>query len=144
MNLDLAFEASLPQLALTSDRLEDTLQRQGVHAERVGRVRLIVEELACNAIGHGARAGERALLRLRVRLDAARLELEFRDDGGAFDPREAPRPALEAALEARPVGGLGLFLVQQLADHIAYRRDGAYNIVSITLLRPYSPAESTP
>ncbi|KLD72715.1 hypothetical protein Y886_41730, partial [Xanthomonas hyacinthi DSM 19077] len=38
------------------------------------------------------------------------------------------------------IGGLGLHLVRQLADHIDYRHDAGRNVVRITLLRPFDPA----
>lgn len=147
MKLDLAFHPTLDELAGLNDRLEDTLHDEGVHHERIGQVRLIVEELACNAISHGASAQPAAAsaLHLSLRMDPERLVLEFRDEGSPFDPRSGPAPALDAPVSERPIGGLGLFLIGQIADHIAYHREGAYNVVRITLLRPYSPAvESLP
>lgn len=142
MKLDLDFGPSQEQLAALNARLREALQRCGVHAERIGRAQLIVEELACNAFTHGENA---AAMRLRLHLQEERLVLELRDEGRTFDPRQAPRPALDAGIAERPVGGLGLYLVGQLADHIAYHRDGAYNVVRVTLLKPFAPAaESQP
>ncbi|AAM42890.1 ATP-binding protein [Xanthomonas campestris pv. raphani] len=137
MKLDLAIAPSLAQLAGANDVLEDSLAREGLHAERIGQVRLIVEELGCNALTHGQCAEQP--LQLYLQLDAQALVLELRDPGSAFDPCQAGTPELEADLEARPIGGLGLYLVHQFADHIHYHRDGAYNVVRITLLQPYAP-----
>ncbi len=145
MKLDLAIEPTVQQLAGLNEQLDSVLAGQRVDPERIGQVRLIVEELACNAIAHGARGQARAPLRLRLQLDPAALVLEFRDDGHPFDPCRAAPPALDADLGERPIGGLGLYLVNQIADHIAYHRDGAYNVVRVTLLHPHSPvAESLP
>ncbi|MEG8174473.1 ATP-binding protein [Xanthomonas hortorum pv. gardneri] len=121
MKLELAIAPSLAQLAGANDALEDSLMREGLHEARIGQVRLIVEELGCNALTHGQCAEQP--LRLQLQLDAQAL----------------PELELDAALEDRPIGGLGLFLVHQFADHIDYRRDGAYNVVRITLLHPYAP-----
>ena len=130
---------SLEALARLNDDLEGRLQAQGVDAERIGQVRLIVEELACNAIHHGQCARAQAPLRLQLQVDAQALVLELHDRGQAFDPSSAPPPALEAELADRPIGGLGLYLVQQLADQLDYRREGDANIVRVTLLDPFSP-----
>ncbi|CAD7713561.1 hypothetical protein LMG31884_06700 [Xanthomonas hydrangeae] len=137
MKLDLAIAPSLAQLAGANDALEDSLMREGLHAARIGQVRLIVEELGCNALTHGQCAEQP--LRLQLQLDPQALVLELSDPGSAFDPTALPELELDAALEDRPIGGLGLFLVHQFADHIDYRRDGAYNVVRITLLHPYAP-----
>ena len=56
---------------------------------------------------------------------------EVRDDGPAWDPRTAPAPDLEAALEDRRVGGLGLHLVRNLVAELEWRRDGAENVTSV-------------
>lgn len=139
MKMDLDMPPSLDALAGLNDRLEDSLQQRGVVAERIGQVRLIVEELASNAIHHGE-CGARGLpLRLRVSVDREALVLELREHGVAFDPAAERLPALEAEVEERPVGGLGLFLVQQLADALDYRREGDANVVRVTLLHPFSP-----
>lgn len=130
---------SLDALARLNDDLEGRLQAQGVVAERIGQVRLILEELACNAIHHGDCARTEAPLRLQLRVDAQALVLELHDSGTAFDPTDAPAPALYDTLEDRPIGGLGLYMVQQLADALDYRREGDANIVRVTLLDPYSP-----
>ncbi len=136
MHLDMA--PSLEALAGLNDQLEDSLLRRGVGAECVGQVRLIVEELASNALHHGECAARGLPLRLRVSVDQEALVLELCEHGRAFDPVRAAMPALAAGIEARPVGGLGLFLVQQLADELDYRREGDTNIVRVTLLHPFS------
>lgn len=135
MNLELTIEPDMQQLAQLNDQLERRLADQGVHEERVDQVRLIVEELASNAILHG----QCTQLRVSLRLKEDALELELDDAGRAFNPCAGPDPDLDAPLESRPVGGLGLFMVRKLADQMQYRRDADRNIVSITLLDPYAP-----
>ncbi|AAM35460.1 ATP-binding protein [Xanthomonas citri pv. citri] len=137
MKLELAIAPSLAQLAGANDALERSLTLEGLHAERIGQVRLIVEELGCNALTHGQCAAQP--LRLQLQLDAQALVLEMHDAGSAFDPCAAPLPEVTDELDDRAIGGLGLFLVHQFADHIDYRRDGAYNVVRVTLLHPYAP-----
>jgi anti-sigma regulatory factor (Ser/Thr protein kinase) len=141
MMLELAIAPSLDDLAYVSNALEDSLIREGLHPERIGQVRLIVEELGCNALLHGQ--CDEQPLHVQLQLDAQALVLELRDPGTAFDPCAVPAPDLDADVDARAIGGLGLFLVNQFADHIAYRRDGAYNVVRVTLLHPYAPVPET-
>lgn len=141
MNLELAIASNLEELAALNDQLERLLAEQGVNAERIAQTRLIVEELACNSIEHGRSAG--ATLQVRLQVDDDALVLEIDDDGVAFDPRSAPCPDLDAPIEQRPVGGLGLLLVSELADRLDYRRDGLRNVVRVTLLKPFSPVAET-
>ena len=61
--------------------------------------------------------------------------LRLRDWGVAFDPLAATAPNNVADITARPVGGLGIHLVREMADHCAYaRRDGCNEITAC--LRP--------
>ncbi len=107
MMLELAIAPSLDYLAYVTDRLEDSLMREGLGAERIGHVRLIVEELGCNALTHGQPAEQP--LRLQLKLDPQALVLELHDPGKAFDPRAIRLPDLAAEFDQRPIGGLGLF-----------------------------------
>ena len=145
MKLELHIAPELDELARLSDRLDGTLLAEGVNDERVGQARLILEELVCNAITHGA-APANAPLEVAVELSRAALVLELRDRGRPFDPRQAPVPELNADIGEREVGGLGLYLVNQLADHVNYGRLDGCNRIRATLLDPFcaSPSRSIP
>ena len=61
------------------------------------------------------------------------------DDGRAYNPLEAPRPILEADIEDRPIGGLGVHIVRTVMDELEYRRDGGRNIL---IMRKRMPRDS--
>jgi serine/threonine-protein kinase RsbW len=140
MKLRLQMVPALDTLAQLSDTLEAALLRHGVTGEHVNRARLIVEELACNTLEHGHLSSEQPPVEVLLHVETGALVLEFRDSGPAFDLRSAPPPDLDADIAQRPIGGLGLHLVRQLADHIDYRHDAGRNVVRITLLQPFDPA----
>ena len=50
----------------------------------------------------------------------------------AFEPADAPKPDIEAALEDRPLGGLGLFLIYQTMDNIDYQSSEEGNTLTFT------------
>jgi len=114
-----------------TDAIDALLARHGASAAAMHDARLIVEEVACNAVEHAVADG--APLEMRARVDADRLWLEFRDRGGPFDPTLAEGPDLDADIDTRPVGGLGVHLVRELADSIDYQRNGDCNLLRITL-----------
>ena len=143
MKLDLRIAPALEELAHLSDQLDRVLLAEGVSDERVGHARLIVEELVCNAIAHGEVA-EGSHLQVGLELSRAALVLELQDCGQPFDPRGAPAPVLEADILQRPVGGLGLYLVHQLADHIDYGRLDGCNQIRATLLDPFCASPPPP
>lgn len=118
--------------------LETVLTRHGVAQGVRDDVRLIVEELACNVIEHGGSDGTAGQHELSVDIGIRDdlLTLQFRDDGAPFDPMAVPSPDLDADIDARAVGGLGLYLIKQLAEEISYRRNGTFNLLRVVLRVP--------
>lgn len=111
-------------------------EQQEWPADLVFQIKLIVEELAMNVINHGNRDGTEPIdIRLATR--GHTIVLEISDSGQPFDPiREAPEPDVSLALEERPIGGLGLYLVRTLMDETHYRwEDGRNHLTLITRLR---------
>ena len=73
-----------------------------------------------------------------MRLEHDQLVTELSDSGQPFNPLDAPPPEFELDLDDKPIGGLGIHLVRQLMDDMQYRREGAYN--RVTLRQRLSPA----
>ncbi len=91
---------------------------------------LIVEELFLNIAMHAC-PGE--LVRVACSLAGPSLvSLEFSYGGPPFDPTsDAPAPDLDASLADRPIGGLGLFLVNKMAASLAYNCDDGTNRLTV-------------
>ena len=62
--------------------------------------------------------------------------MEFTDDGLAFNPVAQPAPDLEADIGERPIGGLGVHLVRELAERVDYTRTRGRNILKVILHIP--------
>lgn len=92
---------------------------------------LVLDEILTNIISYGFKDDGRHDIEIDLRLDSGTLAVEVIDDGVAFDPLELPPPDLEAALEDRPIGGLGIHLVKSLMDSVEYRREGERNRLSL-------------
>lgn len=98
-------------------------------------VQLCVEELAINALTYGRREG---LSEFQVSINPGVEEIlvDLHDDGAAFDPtKDAPIPDPDAAMEDRPIGGLGIFLIREMVDDLVYRREEGWNHLTITIRR---------
>ena len=97
---------------------------------------LITEEVVCNALEHAAPArayDDAHRLRIDIRRDGPRLHVEFRDTGVAYDPLSCPPPDLDAGIDERPIGGLGVYLVQTLADEVRYAREEPHNVLRLVV-----------
>ncbi len=100
------------------------------------RVELAIEELVTNIVKYGyAGAPDPRPIAVEVALQPAVIRLRIEDQGRAFDPRTAPAPDLEAPIERRAVGGLGLHLVRSMAARLDYRREGSANILEVDIAR---------
>ncbi|WP_374607529.1 SpoIIE family protein phosphatase [Thermomonas sp.] len=118
--------------------IETHLHAAGINPGRIHDAQLVVEELFCNVMDHGAAAGVDAM-RLDARIDRGRVVLDLRDNGAAYDPLAHPPPDLDAGLDDRPIGGLGIHLVRELAQDARYHRDDGWNHVHVVLDATSSP-----
>lgn len=93
-------------------------------------VKLAVEELFTNMVRHNEGGGEGIEMRMNIR--EGRLEIQLIDDDvDAFDPSEVPRVRLDAQIEERRAGGLGLHLVKAIVDDIKYEHKDRRMTVTI-------------
>jgi serine/threonine-protein kinase RsbW len=118
-------------------RLSEIVRRfgawHGVPEDTIFVVNLSLDELVTNIVVHGAKGDPRVheiVLRLRTESDAVSVEIE--DDGRAFNPLEAPAPDLNASVQERDLGGLGIHLARSLMDQVLYRRVGQRNFLTLT------------
>ena len=90
-------------------------------------VNVALDEAVSNIIAYGYEAG--SVGEILIRLDYARgeVQVEVEDGGRAFDPLQVPAPDLTAPLRERKIGGLGVHLMRNLMDGLAYHRSGGRN-----------------
>ena len=58
--------------------------------------------------------------------------IKFKDGGVAFDPLAKEDPDINAPLEQRQVGGLGIFICKQMMDKLVYCYEGGCNIFEMS------------
>lgn len=98
------------------------------------RLAMAVEEIVANVVDHAAPAD--GLVRVAARVSAGLVALEISDAGQAFDPfADAPAPSLDADLDDRPIGGLGVHLVRALVDEVVYARVDDRNVLRLAMRR---------
>lgn len=85
---------------------------------------LVLDELFTNALKY--RTGGDDTVAVRIGLDGENIVLSFVEFGvEPFDITGIPDPDLSGPIEERQAGGMGIFLVKRLADHVTYEhRDG--------------------
>ncbi|QIB35611.1 ATP-binding protein [Ancylobacter pratisalsi] len=131
--MDVRIANDLSEMEALVARIDDFSDAAGLPPKTTHRLHLAVDEFVNNAVDHGYPDGRRGEIAVHARLAGAVLELTLSDDGDAFDPFTAPEPDLDGSIEQRPIGGLGVHLVRNLARSFAYRRENGHNIVALTL-----------
>jgi len=95
---------------------------------------LVADELCSNVINHGY-DGQGGWIEITVKPVERGVQLTVRDWGQSFDPASVPLPDVEAPLEARSLGGLGLFLVRKLMDEVQFETYGSNGNVTTVVKR---------
>lgn len=130
--LELSLANDLSELAGVAARIDAFCESQRLESEIAFAVNLSIDELLTNTISYGYRDEEIHRIELEVRIDGNELVVVMVDDSAAFDVSEETSPELDASLQERAVGGLGLFLVHQMMDGVEYRRRDGRNEVTLT------------
>lgn len=116
-----AVPASLPGF---KTELEHFCAQAGIGARVQEDLQVVLDEICANVIAHAYAPSPPGPLRLEMRLDRAAVppffEIGFVDQGRPFDPLARSAPDLSASWSERPIGGLGIHLVQTLTDHQRY------------------------
>ena len=99
-----------------------TAAEAGLEKAAAYRLRLAIDEIVTNVILYGYDSGRReGDVELRATLDDESLTICVEDSAIAFDPRQkAPPSDLDAALEDRQMGGLGVFIAIEGVDRFDY------------------------
>lgn len=131
-HLSLHFANDAEEAPRISRRVEHFLHERQVDDSTINKILLCVDELVTNIVGHAYTDDDEHAVLLECRVLDDKVELELRDDGQPFDPTNQTRPDLKLSLDDRKVGGLGIHLVSTLMDKVEYRREGDFNVLTVT------------
>lgn len=109
-------------IAPASQQAEDWLTNFNPSLDALYLVRLAIEELVLNCIKYGYDDAAEHTIVIKLIVNDQALTMTVIDDGHPFDPLAAPPPDLSVDIHDRRKGGLGIYLLRELADNLAYRR----------------------
>ena len=124
--------AELESLSVFRGFISDCCTSSNVPSEAVFDLKLAVDEACTNIIEHGYKGMDPGSIILSFRIEPDRILVSITDFGHVFEPADAPKPDVEAALENRPLGGMGLFLIYQTMDNIDYQASEDGNTLTFT------------
>lgn len=116
---DLSVKASLENLQRVRQYIDHAGERLGVSESALGDLRLAVDEAVTNVILHGYGELE-GNVELNMEEDGDAVIIRIRDRAETFDPSQVKKPQLDTALEDRPFGGMGIFLIKKMTDEAEF------------------------
>jgi len=124
---ELCIEAKLENIKAVLDFVNERLGDRPMKIQN--QIGIAVDEIFSN-IARYAYHPDTGDATVRIIVDSD-ITIEFEDSGIAYDPLSAEPPDITLPIEEREIGGLGLFVVKNLMDSVAYRREGGKNILTI-------------
>lgn len=115
--------ADIIEAVLTCDEVKDLSE------DLKFKIRLCVEEVEENILGYSGTTW----IDLSTTMEEGLLSINFRDGGVEFDPLSHPDPDINAPLEERKTGGLGIFLCKQMMTSVHYHFENGCNNFTMTL-----------
>ena len=93
---------------------------------------IAVEEIFVNIAlyAYPQHIGE-AVIETETAEDGSFLVITFRDEGLPYDPLNKEEPDVTLPIGARPIGGLGIYLVKRLMDKVSYRYEDGQNMLCV-------------
>jgi len=131
----------LSEIACVAARVEAFCADRKISRCLAGKFNLALDEVLTNIMTHACSGGRRCEISIRVDYRDGDLAALVCDDGEPFNPLLQSPPDFDAAIEDRPIGGLGIHLLRTLMDSVDYRWTEGHNRLAFRLhVDPADPA----
>ena len=134
-NLSLKVKSDREELDGITSAIEAFSADEDWSTDLLFKINLVLEELVLNIMDYGYDDDEHDI-EIVLNSDADSVTIDITDEGRAFDPlNDAPEPDINAPLEERHVGGLGVYLARTMMDELIYRRENSRNHLKLVKRR---------
>ena len=108
--------------------IEEVAAEAGLHPRQQQHLALSTEEAVMNICSYAYKIppGE---VTIQIFSSPEQCRVLFRDRGVPFDPFSLEEPDLQANMEDREIGGLGILLMRRVMDEVHYTREGKENLL---------------
>lgn len=127
-------ENNVDEISRLCDEVKKFCEDNQVSDDKYHDIVLILDEMVTNVISYAYPDGGVHTFTLDIHKgDDQRIYIKLVDDGIPFDPLGKEEADTESSLEERQIGGLGIFLVKQLAETVEYSRMDDKNNLGIVV-----------
>ena len=134
-NLRLVLKNDKFELERLTAAFDEFADRHQVSEQARFQLQLCLEEMVLNVINYGFEDGAEHEIHVdfEFQIDSRVITVNILDDGRRFNPlTEVPAPNVEAKLEDRTVGGLGVHFVRTFMDDADYQHEDGKNRLTLT------------
>lgn len=128
----ITLENDIDKLSTLTEFVKEICNEYNIENECKNSLLVSVDEIGSNIAMYAYPEGEHNTFTVRFQKANNELRFIFEDTGVEFDPTVERDVDTESSCAERPIGGLGIFLTQQLMDKVEYKRVANKNILTIT------------
>lgn len=119
------------QVPKLNEFVKEVADRLNLEHSLTSQLMLAVEEAVVNVMSYAYPLGTTGDITVEAKATEQWLKYIITDQGKAFDPTQNNKADITLNAEDRPIGGLGILLVQQLMDTINYERIDGNNVLTL-------------
>jgi serine/threonine-protein kinase RsbW len=119
----LRMQAILKNVPLATQCVTRWAEIAGFDERALYEIQLAVDEACANVVDHAYRGVEPGDFEVSCLLDDLGLTIDVCDWGRGFELEDVEQPDVDAPLEERTLGGLGLFIVKKVMDDVEFTFD---------------------
>lgn len=120
----IAFPGRFSSLNEIRDYYTQAAKQAHLNKQAIYDVQLAVDEAASNIINHAYGGENKGEIECSYQAEPGKLEVFMRDNGKPFKPEEVKPPDLNADVNERKTGGLGLHFMKSLMDKVEFTFNG--------------------
>ena len=132
----LTLKNDVRQVPVLNGFVKSVCERLNLEPSLVSQLMLAVEEAVVNVMNYAYPIGTQGDVIITAHGTGNSIKFIITDEGKAFDPTMKSEADTTLSAEERPIGGLGILLVQRLMDSINYERIDGRNV--LTLKKEYN------
>ena len=111
--------------------LEEFFHQNGLAPAPLSQISLALEEALANVIMYAYPEGTQGDVTLSMKVEGKAICMEIRDKGVPFNPLQQQEVNLDVPLEERKIGGLGIHLIKEIMDSVAYEYHDGRNVLKL-------------
>jgi sigma-B regulation protein RsbU (phosphoserine phosphatase) len=129
--LHLVISNDIVEISSVINRFTEFCNDNEVTLPNTQRISIVVDEMLNNIINYGYKDEKKHFIEIFINLEDTSVIIKIIDDGQPFNPFQLESPKLDIDLIDREIGGLGVYMTQQIMNEVRYARSDNKNIITL-------------